>query len=714
MRRRRRHFNNNDDDNYTSDYDNDVIPLAEFMFYNKEVKAINNETLEEIEKKLLKNKHQNIFWTNNIFAKHKIGFKFRCYDNKFKKGIYIKIIETEGAFTVADFLKCKEIIDGKIMFHFNTEPSQENMIEKISFSNLNLTGEKISGTNNGEARITIGKMFIVNDFSQLMDLMIEKKLLNNYNPLEENDWGIYNRDIEYMFNKTLKKPEYNKLQDEYTSINIFHIIDVIEKRVNNKNYRIALISKINHYDTYYSFKVFDEESEDYNYIDKDRIFITSYAELFYYIDLQLNEYAEDGNMIIRIKLLNEISKNIREVLGDNDILITPMIYRFYKERVLTFNFDDSPLSETEIKIAEQYKKLLEEGRTLKIDNLLIDKNKIALADENFSLEFDEKFIDVKSQIGNIKRAMKEGDARFNFNKIYENLLGMSALNVIQSYNVQEKGYKEFKESEFTVNKIPIKVTKESNRIKINGIFCRIIDLFYILNKAICFQNEDDFNKFIKEISYIGAEWKKMINNGIPLYLKNPFFNIFDKIKYSNNIEKTYMRFSLLWDAEKRRNVFLIINNQRYLIKYKGKFKKYFGNINKLVTIDKLKKELSECIEGLDDKAIFGIVVNAVEEAKIIKERGEELVANTIKDTKAKECEIDIRGTKFNGYKIKGIVTNSIYFIKREDLEVYKFTDGVWNRRCVVDDSSKQRIFEDKLANRLVNIYNEPTYISTLH
>ena len=131
-------------------------------------------------------------------------------------------------------------------------------------------------------------------------------------------------------------------------------------------------------------------------------------------------------------------------------------------------------------------------------------------------------------------------------------------------------------------------------------------------------------------------------------------------------------------------------------------------------MEKLQNELQECLVEINDDIIIDIVENAVKEAKIIKKRGKELVVNTIKDIKAEKITIDINGNEHVGYKFKGRITGAVYFVRENDLDVYKFVDGQWNRRCVVDDHNKQRIFEDKLANRLVNIFNEPKKIYTLH
>ena len=127
----------------------------------------------------------------------------------------------------------------------------------------------------------------------------------------------------------------------------------------------------------------------------------------------------------------------------------------------------------------------------------------------------------------------------------------------------------------------------------------------------------------------------------------------------------------------------------------------------------LYDKLNECIDGLDDETMIGIVQNGIEEAKIVKARGEQLVRDTIKSVQAKEVTIEVRGgVSLIGYEFLGRQSKSSYFVQKNDLTVFRHNNGSWDRRCIVDDTRKQRIFEDKLANRLINIYNEPTRLQS--
>ena len=170
---------------------------------------------------------------------------------------------------------------------------------------------------------------------------------------------------------------------------------------------------------------------------------------------------------------------------------------------------------------------------------------------------------------------------------------------------------------------------------------------------------------------------------------------------------------MIWDKDKRSDVYLLLNNQRYLIKYKQKFKQAFDRPKLSMSISSMRSHLLDSLENIDDDILIDLIDNAVEEAKIIQKRGEDLVRETIEETNAVQDKIKVSGMELAGYKLKGVKTGTEYFIQNDTLSVYRLNGGKWDKRCVVDDYRKERIYEDRLANRLINIYNEPQTIHTL-
>ena len=99
MRRRYRRSN------YHNSYDTykDIL-LAEFQFYNKKKKLIDDNILTKIYSKVIGG--ETVYWTNADFAKSSVGFKMY----KEEEEVYIRIIELKYNFTVKQFNSCKEII----------------------------------------------------------------------------------------------------------------------------------------------------------------------------------------------------------------------------------------------------------------------------------------------------------------------------------------------------------------------------------------------------------------------------------------------------------------------------------------------------------------------------------------------------------------------------------------------------------------------------
>jgi len=671
------------------------IPLTEFLFYNKTKKIIDEHIIDDIKTRLLKSETENeIFWSNDTFSKLGIGFSFKTQlTNQQDLDFSIDIIELQKTFTREQFCNCKKIINKEIILTFDVTKHQLEILK-----NLNLC------TNVSTIEITV-----INDWNTLINLFIESKIICGYKSKNHYEAKKFNEDINILFdtNIELNEPKYC-INNSYGLGKVVHILKVIEKRINNVNYRIALLSEINSYDYCYFLDVIKEDDKRYNYIDENNMYFSSRKDNMYFLTSDLLQYRKD-EIYVDKKVFKLMYENIDEVLGENSCVITPTIYRFYNDRVLTFNNNVyEPTNEKEIKIIKQFTKLLSEKREIKIDNVLITNNKIQTLDGEFIIEFKEDFLNVQENFGDIRKTIKSENAKYNFNILYEKLLGLSALEkIITTPNI------ELKQAIFKVNNIDIEVTRDNGRVKINGIFSRISDVYYILTKAICYRDVNEYEKYIKDVSYIGIDWKKMISNGLIIEIGNPFYNIFKKTG-ENSLEKLYMRISLLWDLEKRSNVFLLLNGKEYLIKYKGKFKKLFDYPRRTITMSKLKNELNECIENLDDNTFIEIVENGIKEAKIVVERGQELVRLTVSDIKGEDTFIDVRSHKINGYKFKGRISKSDYFVDKMDLTVYKYMEGSWNRRCVVDDHNKQRIFEDRLANRLINIYNEPAKIYTIH
>jgi len=716
MRRNRYAFTRHSSYNLERSYHN--VPFEEFMFYNGEKNIIDKAILTKIYDDVIQNR-KSIFWSNEELGNIGIGFRFSIkelpdikkfcqrdsYDDKEEKnnentkreGVYIDIIDFGTPVPANTIKNTKDIIRNKLFLGFEVDEDTKLLFQLFDFETIPASPQRV---------------FI--SLNELINFFIENKYLNKYRL--NSDWKEFKGDVNTLLGVELgNEPFPDIIEENYnSSTDTTYIIDVIEKRLNNINYRIGIILPFaSYYCKNFSFLVVSEKDESYNYIDKNRVFFTATSynitkNIFF--DEGCNRYNNKGNIEINRDVISRIHRDIGSILSPQERVITARLYNFYYER-----FGERHIrvqsDKTFDALKKQYTKLISEGREIQINNIIISKKKIKLKDE-FSIQFSEDFLDVEEKLTEIRSAINVDNAQYNLNVIYENILKLSMIRYIQINYTREHTYKEFKKVQFILNGMTIKIEKVDNRIHINGIFCRIDDTYSILCRAICYTKVDEYNRFIKDVSHIGVEWRKLINNGVHVELINPFYDIFRKTG-KRSFEKIILRFSLSWDEYRRTKVYLLANNTKYLIRYKGKFKRYLGTPDVVTSMESLKVILTECLGEFDPLVFVTLIHNAIKEGEIVKKRGEELVTNTIRDIMAEETTIEIQGNNVKGYKIVGRLTQVPYFINAISLEVYKFTDGQWNRRCVVDDPNKQRIFEDRLANRLVNIYNEYRGISTI-
>lgn len=688
---------------YTSNPNN--ILLSEFKYYNTKTQIIPPKVLAQMEKDVVTEKKKFVFWTNKTFGNNKIGFivykgTVHFYDDKKETDLYIRMQKFTGRLLVNAFKDLEEIFLKKIFVSFKLTEEEKNILRGFDLSKY------YHPQKNGVIQPPFAS------FQEIIDYFIVSGQINKFYRCEETEFPIYQHIIKTLFKKEITLPKI-AMQDKRTyfySANVYYIFDVIERRINNKNYRIALTSCLNEYKDYCLICV-PEDNDNYVYIDKNRLTLdkTTQPTKQYFFAEETNEYR-DGHIIIDLDLIKEISSNIQNILREKEKVITPMIYRFYRERVLATNFSYGAKTEKEKKIRERYKKLLKEDKAIKINNVYLQKEQIMVSGEGFSLQFQKDFLDIIGNFDEIKDLIKS-DTIYNFNEFYEGLLKISKLQYLHKSYYHYDKYRNFKKTKFTINDMKIVVNNESTRLKINDIFCRIDDVIHILSKCICYTDVNEFNKYIKEVSYIGIDWKKMISNGIALELTNPMYSTLSTI-VPGMITNLYLRFSMFWDTEKRSQIYLSMAGKKYLIRYKGKFKRLFNVPKRNITIERLKRDLKDCLQDLDDNILIEIIDNAVKEAEIVKKRGKELVVNTIKDIKAVEESVSIQGKEILGYTFVGRASGSKYFVEKNQLTVYRYDNGNWNRRCIVDDHTKQRIYEDRLANRLINIYNEPTYLKS--
>ena len=690
------------------DYSEKIL-FEEFEFHNKSLKLISETELSNLKNKVINKK--SIYWTNKLLANNRLVINFY----KDVNDVLLELLQFDSKVDMEFLDKVKDIHNG-LPFSEKLNEIQQDIISRIS------KGERDENWSFFDSKIyTYEELFNEN----IENLNMDFDGIDYHDKIDKGETTKFLKYVKFILKED--EPDLKiKIIKKNSSQDLYYIFKVKELRINNKNYRIALTLKINDSDynkhvNYYYIRCYSEDNEEYNYIDEDTMYIIGNDDKKYYFDRSMNIVDQFGIVHLKLENTGNLSRDLHKIIGNKRRIITENIYKFYRKMVV----DEDKEKETPDKIQiiiDKYLEKIEDSKEIKIEQVKISKNKISTDDNMFYIEFDDNFIDLNKWLSYIREKILEDDARYNFNLIYEFILRNSVLKPFarraegrrKDQWSTEKNVDEIGDVKISVNGINIEIKKQEKFYVINNIRCRIEDVIPILNKAICYNNESDFNKYIKDVSYIGMVYKNMIASGVILDVQNTLFESLKFLK-EGQVENIRVRFSLLWDTKYRNKVYLHLNNKRYLIKNKRGFRKYYNLPQKTVTVLELKNELEECLKDFKTEMMMEIIENGIKEAKLVKKRGLEFLNGTIKDINAKETQVNINDKECKGYIIIGVATEIKYFIDKESLDVFKFEEEkqAWNRRCVVDDPHKDRIYEDRLANRLVNIYNENPNISTL-
>ncbi len=254
----------------------------------------------------------------------------------------------------------------------------------------------------------------------------------------------------------------------------------------------------------------------------------------------------------------------------------------------------------------------------------------------------------------------------------------------------------------------IRNTGKTNLSYINGYKISKPDVEQVLRQALCFEKEEDYEKFLKRVSQCSLKITNLLNNGIDLVVS------------SSRYASTSTVINLQVERDKNKH-FLVLDE-------KSKFQ--ISNINSLIRKDRVS--LIEALNLLTDPKITtltdrDIAMKLLVSGKVRQEdavkKSEELLRNTEKVLKLQESNKVINGRTVKGYLIVGI-SGKEYFVDSSDTStgahgghypVYALPSG--QALCIVDKaSSLSQVGKDALVNRLFALKNDKLvakHISTL-
>jgi hypothetical protein len=220
------------------------------------------------------------------------------------------------------------------------------------------------------------------------------------------------------------------------------------------------------------------------------------------------------------------------------------------------------------------------------------------------------------------------------------------------------------------------------------------ELEQVLERALCFENQVDYNSFVKSVSSCSLFFHRYLQIGIDIAVADQFDNT-----------QVTMKFPL---ERRRGKMYLVLGEREFPV----------SDTHKLIRLSKKQNILEVITTLLDGSTVYNVqaddikqlildgkqaYVEAIEKSKILLQETEDLFSITAET-------MQVGGKSKFGYKIEGDIRT--YFLEKPDMDaeeqsrscgVYDFYSGQYI--CIVDKSTSQ-VGQDKLVNRIFALHND--------
>lgn len=359
--------------------------------------------------------------------------------------------------------------------------------------------------------------------------------------------------------------------------------------------------------------------------------------------------------------------------------------------------------------------------------------------------------DLNAEKSKLEMPVETGDAVAD-KKAMDKYLDALSKEVVAEYN-------------FTVNGIPItlKRTSENSRRYINGVTINKIEVQEVAFQASCYNNADDYNKFVKSVSKMSLKWHNALANGIPVkihstitydeYRKPLAPSAAPRIKFTkddkdfklviNDTESVKIKFNdclnKLATLNRKTNDSYLSNGygrrdhnwaKRELIRILRECCTFEVKTTNIVEVDepvmtegenpvqavdkdgnllfkKVKKKetttKTECLLTEAQGQFIGKMAEEFQKAAIKK--SEVFLQNALKATGAKQ--ITFKGEE--AYLVEGALRK--YAVLKRTNQVYNYDSG--NYVCIVEPGHQVQVGFDALAGRLYALKNDSVMVGQI-
>jgi len=471
--------------------------------------------------------------------------------------------------------------------------------------------------------------------------------------------------------------------------------------VDNHRFAVNLYNQSHYGDSELTatMRIVPHTHECYNYVDVNRIWYGKANN--YYSDNPVSfgraMFINDKPTIPEYHVLDDYFKKVSEdeikFLTNNDLNL--IIKRFIQTEN-RLNAERVQREALDKKISDKLKQLTTDKGQLKINDVVYKKD---------SISYQGQLLKADDLTGNwvyemLRRQTRGMDYQhITFDNMFDSFVTLTRRDheyrsSVDKGTVGEVNFNITTKTSTNINNIT------STRYYMNGHRINTQEIHNCVERAICYDNQEDYDHFLKSVSTCSLKMHRYLQLGIDVRVRDSF-----------DMTEVVIKFPI----ERFKNLnYLVLNDEEYKIRDTQKLLRLERADDIMQVINVLLS--GDVVMGIGPEDIKNVIdagkqayVDAIAKSKELLEHAE----NTLG---VSEQHIELKdGTSFNGYIIEGKLRTYAVNARDQRHSVYDYDTAQYI--CIVDKSNAAQVGKDMLVNRLFALHNDSvvaTKINTLN
>ena len=291
----------------------------------------------------------------------------------------------------------------------------------------------------------------------------------------------------------------------------------------------------------------------------------------------------------------------------------------------------------------------------------------------------------------IKQKIDFDEDNINFNTIFDRFIQV----------VWSEEFKAGRNNEFVVGNIKIRpmVKKVEGRTNyamhshINGIRINNEETLECLRRALCYHTQKDYNGFLLIVHKCSLKVHKILSEG----LVYRFADTYEPTDDEKFVRLKVIRKKGINYVKTSTNELKLSNTNKMI------FKQGSAKYSRIMSLDALLSFLEDALK-LTTNEVLEIVKDGLREYKEAIRKSEQLLAETLKQIKARKATAtSVNNGEMEGYIVKG-VSGKEYFVSEKKVQVFKYPS--MDYICIVSQQVIDVVGKDKLVSYLLALSND--------